>query len=276
MTSDYREEFFVAATLAQRAGEAIREIYYGRIIKEIKGDGTPVTNADKKANEIIVNGLMERFPADGMVSEEMIGEGGIETLANKERVWYVDPLDGTRGFTERSDQFAVHIGLAVQERPVLGIVYKPLTREGYTAIRGDGAYRHHSRGNGKIRLEINPASGQGLTIITDKDTLLADYCGTLRELLAPARIIMSGSEGLRIMKIAEGIGDLHFSGKPLRSSTWDLCAPQIIAEEAGAYVAYIDGTSITYQGQRELQNYFVVAGSKELGEKASEVLRKIF
>lgn len=265
--ADYYEEFFVAGDLAQQVGAAIYNIYFGRLEKKIKDDGTVVTNADLHAEEIISEQLRNRFPHDGIVSEE-----GTREQINAERVWYIDPLDGTRGFTQRSDQFATHIGLAVQGEPVLGIVYKPLIREGYTAIKGDGAYRRSPQGK-QLKLQVK-ADSPPPTFVFDCNTLLADYWSALREILFPGKVIITGSEGLRVMKVAEGLADVRFSTNHSQSHTWDLCAPHIIAQEAGAYVAYVDGKPIRYTGQNELENNFVVARSEELGRSIGDKVQR--
>ena len=125
----------IAVELARIASSEIREIYYGSMEITDKEDGTPVTNADLRANEIIVDGLQKTFPQDGIVSEEL-------ATVNGGRVWYIDPIDGTRGFTYHNDQFAIHIGLVEGGQPVLGVVYKPTTDEYYSAIKGEGAFRN--------------------------------------------------------------------------------------------------------------------------------------
>lgn len=264
--ADYYEEFFVAGDLAQLVGTAIYNIYFGTREKKIKADGTPVTNADLRAEEIIVEQLRKRFPHDGIVGEE-----GTQEQTNAERVWYIDPLDGTRGFTQRTDQFATHIGLAVQGEPVLGIVYKPLTKEGYVAVRGDGAYCHSPQGQKRLRVKEDSSS---CTFVFDRNSVLTDYWPELRRDLSLSKIIICGSEGLRMMKVAEGIADVRFSTAFNRSHTWDLCAPHIIAQEAGAYVAYVNGRPIHYTGQKELDNNFIVARSEELGRSLGEKVQR--
>lgn len=264
----YQQELEIASHLAREAGRAIMDVYFGHLETLLKQDGTPVTNADFRATDIIVEGLERAFPSDSIVSEERPG-----TAPDKARVWYVDPLDGTRGFTERSDQFAVHIGLAEEQRPVLGIVYKPTTGETYSGIKGRGAY-HSVPGILERKLEILP-SREGFSIVVDKNALKEPHWQKVEEVFAPARIMVSGSQGLRMMKVAENIADLHFSNSPTSCSTWDLCAPHSIVLEAGGYVRYLDGEPVLYRGQRKLGKHFVVARNEEVGEKARELLQQI-
>ncbi len=260
----YKRELEVAQQLAVEAGNAILPIYYGTMDVMTKADQTPVTNADVLANRIILDGIRKAFPLDGIVSEEL------ETVEGA-RCWYIDPIDGTRGFIEHTDQFAVHIGLAVESKAVLGIVYKPVAKEMYFAVKGEGAYRS-SPYNEATPLRIR--TPKDIVAAMDRgDSRSAPY-QTLEKLLPIERTIISGSEGLRMVKVAEGLADIHVVINPKGCSTWDTCAPQAIAEVAGAYVSYTDGTLITYHGQQKLGKTFVVANSKDLAERISEVVER--
>ncbi len=263
-TKNHQKELEVAQQLAVDAGKAVLPIYYGAMNVSWKEDRTPVTDADVLANRIIQEGLLKAFPRDGVVSEEL---GTVEGT----RCWYIDPIDGTRGFIEHTDQFAVHIGLAVDTKVVLGIVYKPVTREMYYAVKDQGAYRSSPYNHPQ---QICVQEHETLTAAMDRgDSRSATY-NNLEKLLPIKRTIISGSEGLRITKVAEGIADVHFVVNPEGCSTWDVCAPQAIAEEAGAYVHYTDGQPITYHEQRKLGKTFVVANSKDLADRISEVIER--
>src|SRR5688572_21773154 len=117
---DHRE-LGVAVELARAAGAAALALYGTPLRVEHKGDHhEPVTQADRAANELIVRGLRGEFPGDGILAEESIDTARRLT---KERVWIVDPLDGTRGFIEGNGDFAVQIGLAQAGESVCGVVY---------------------------------------------------------------------------------------------------------------------------------------------------------
>lgn len=266
MTITYEDELRVAVALARKASEAILPLYYDGFEQSTKSDGTPVTNADVLANKIIQEGLHKAFPDDGIVSEEL------EDILG-ERTWYIDPIDGTRSFCNRTDQFAVHIGLAQEGLPVVGVVYKPVGSEYFYATKGGGAYRMTPLGLFE-QLIINQED-HPLTLVVDNDFLVTEPGRTVYEKLQPHRHLVLGSEGLRIMPIAQGNADVHLIARSDACSTWDLCAPHVIAEEAGAYVAYADGNPIRYHGQRKLGKFFVVAKNEELGKRASAVLQEV-
>lgn len=261
---NYKRELELAQHLAVEAGNAVLPIYYGAMDVSLKEDKTPVTNADVLANRIIQEGIQKHFPLDGIVSEEL------ETIEGT-RCWYIDPIDGTRGFIEHTDQFAVHIGLAVEEKAVLGIVYKPVAKEMYYAVTGEGAFRF-SPYNKPDQIKVR--EHETLTAAMDRgDAVSTKYCD-LEKMLPIKRTIISGSEGLRIVKVAEGIADVHLVVNPNGCGSWDVCAPQIIAEEAGAHVSYTNGQPILYSGQRKLGKTFVVANSKTLTDRISEMIER--
>ena len=268
------QELDVARRLAEQAGIRIMEGYFGAAdrTKTIKEDGTPVTETDKAANELIVRGLQETFPKDGIVSEEL---PSLDTLEDAlDRVWYVDPLDGTSGFINRSDQFAVHIGLAIDEEVVLGVVHKPTTGETYFGIKGQGAYlanRYKTE-----RMFVSSSRNPESRVVVDKDTVIDPAWKEVFEDLRCKKLFTSGSEGLRIMKVAEGIANVHMNNGPQFCNTWDLCAPQIIATEAGAYFQTLDRNPMLYQRQRKIGKVYVFANTEERGEHAREVLGRFF
>jgi 3'(2'), 5'-bisphosphate nucleotidase len=257
-----KKELQIAVELAKEASKAILPFYYGNLKKETKQDGTPVTNADKLANKIIFEGLREAFPNDGIVSEEMNSIEG-------QRTWYIDPIDGTKGFIGHSDQFAIHIGLA-KKSPLLGLVYKPTTGEYFSSIKGQGAFRVNPDGS-KKGLYV-AGNREGLAIIVNTSFLREER--DLTDKLNPNKIQVSGSLGLRAMQVANGTVDAYLKARKTSGGTWDICAPQAIVEEAGGHVAYTDGTTPTYHGQRELKGRLTIAKNEDIGKYVNSVMEK--
>ena len=136
----YEGELRVATDLARTAGAAILAQYKQPLRVEQKtsaDDVEPVTQADRIANELIVNGLKKEYPSDGILAEESIDT---ERRLSKSRVWMVDPLDGTNGFIDGNGDFAVQIGLVEEGQPVVAVVYLPLADTLYRAVIGDGTW----------------------------------------------------------------------------------------------------------------------------------------
>ena len=278
MKNNYKKELLTAIALARTATNAILDIYYGRMVTTFKEDKSPVTNADIRANKIILEGLQREFPLDGIISEELADITITDAVITDDagiRKWYIDPIDGTRGFTERNDQFAIHIGLTEQEKSVLGLVFKPVSGECFYGILGQGAYCVSPKGvetKLSVRREIN---NESLDIIIDKNMLFEQKWNYFLRSLHVRRVMVNGSEGLRVMKVAEGIADFHITETENKCCTWDICAPQIIAEEAGAIVRYISGLPIIYTGQRKLGQQFIVAANQKLADYICDKINKI-
>src|SRR5207253_7879646 len=139
--TDYQREIEVATKLARVAGSVLLEHYYSPFLVEQKVNALDeleeVTAADREANELIVSRLREAFPDDGILAEE---SADTEHRLEKDRVWLIDPMDGTKNFIARDGDFAVQIGLAVKGESVAGVVYQPVRDVLYRAVRGGGAW----------------------------------------------------------------------------------------------------------------------------------------
>lgn len=248
---DYEQELRVALALAREAGAAILDVYDGPFEIEQKagaGDLEPVTQADRTANEIIVERLSREFPEDGILAEESIDT---ERRLGKSRVWMVDPLDGTTGFIEGNGDFAVQIGLAEDGECVLGVVYQPLTGVLYRAVRDGGAWVE--------RPEAEPERAR----VSEHVDLATMRLAASRSHRSPRmdRVVQSfgvkqevrrGSVGIKVGLIVEQQCDLYVHLSP-RTKQWDTCAPEIILQEAGGKLTDLFGKPLRYNSP-EVQN----------------------
>ena len=141
----WEKELQTAKEAAVKAGEAILEIYRHMDDIEVvyKADFSPLTQADKAANDVIVSLLREEFPQYAILSEE---EKDNKDRLNQDYCFIVDPLDGTKEFLKRNGQFTVNIALAYQHRTVVGVIYVPVSGELYFASEGSGAFRKTADG----------------------------------------------------------------------------------------------------------------------------------
>src|SRR5213083_1807571 len=141
MPIDYQSEIEVAAELARTAGAILLAHYHSPFLVEQKVNALQeleeVTAADREANDLIVRTLLTEFPDDGILAEE---SKDTERRLAKERVWLIDPMDGTKNFIQRDGDFAVQIGLAVGGESVVGVVYQPTRAVLYRAARNGGAW----------------------------------------------------------------------------------------------------------------------------------------
>jgi 3'(2'), 5'-bisphosphate nucleotidase len=261
----YEKESWIALELASRAGSMIKAYYVEGIGHEMKEDDTPVTIADRESNRIILEGLVSGFPDDCIVSEELGVREGVGS-----RVWYVDPLDGTKSFVQRADTFAVHIGLAYDGKPVFGVVHKPLTGESYLGIIDEGAWRVLP--DGRMKDAMIHGELPGFVPVLEKKR--SDYEGKrlMFERLDATGFLFSGSEGLRAMKIVDGLAHVRIGNSA--AHPWDICAPHAVLEAAGGVCAYADNSRpIRYSGQSMMDDKVIFARDRKTMDLVWNVLQ---
>lgn len=254
-----KPELEAAIDLARKAGAAILEHYAAEIITENKigldNRSEPVTAADREASRIIVEGLAERFPDDAILSEEETDE--MQGRLANDRVWIIDPIDGTSGFIKKDGDFAVQIGLAVEGEAVVGIVYLPARDVLYFASKGNGSFR-----------SVNNCEPEELKV-SEKTALAEMDIAVSRDHRSPkmSRIIKDlglrsevgrGSVGVKIGLIAEQTCDLYIHLSH-RTKFWDTCAPQVILEEAGGKMTDLFGNTFRYDRDDVLNLNGIVA-----------------
>jgi 3'(2'), 5'-bisphosphate nucleotidase len=240
-----------AAALARLAGKAILP-FYGHARPEIKAANSPVTVADRVANECIVRGLQQAFPADAILSEE--SSDSRARLASP-RVWIVDPLDGTKEFLAQNGEFSVMIGLVDRGEPVLGVVYLPASDVLYCAERHRGAWVE--RAGTQQRLRCAQTNGRPLRLVGSRshaDPLLLE----MQAALDITDVQPCGSVGIKCALIAEGQRDLYIHPVPYLKE-WDTCAPEVILREAGGSVLDCNAERLRYNKPVPVQPAGIIA-----------------
>ncbi|MGD9562741.1 MAG: 3'(2'),5'-bisphosphate nucleotidase CysQ [Pyrinomonadaceae bacterium] len=235
-----------AIALARKAGAAILEHYARDIVAESKIGvdewSEPVTEADREASRIIVDGLSRQFPADAILSEEEIDES--QGRLASQRVWIIDPIDGTAGFIKKDGDFAVQIGLAENGNATIGVVYLPVRDQLYFASRGNGAFVVRNDGT-PSRLEVSSKTDPAeMDIAVSRDHRSPKMSRIIGE-LGLRKEVARGSVGVKIGMIAEQECDLYIHLSH-RTKFWDTCAPQIILEEAGGTLTDLFGNKFRY------------------------------
>lgn len=247
------KELETAINLARRAGALAMEFYNAGVATEEKIGADnyvePVTIADRAASELIVENLEKIFPADGILSEEAFDTK--ERLLKK-RVWMIDPIDGTLGFIKRQNDFAVQIGLAENGKPVLGVVFQPVTNLLYYASTGAGAFLVQP--NGEIRrLRVSDKTDFSKMRLAVSYNHQSPKMKLVKESLGIKKETLRGSVGIKAGLVAARECDLyiHLSN---RTKYWDTCAPQIILEEAGGRFTDIFGAEYRYD-ESDVRNH---------------------
>lgn len=213
-----------------------------------KSGDSPVTSADLAANHYILNNLQAAFGLQDFayLSEETFASQPTSDRLGKPWVWIIDPLDGTKDFINRTGEYAVHIALAHQGRPVLAIVACPELDKLYYATQNGGAFVER-RGQAPQQLHVSAtAQPEALTIVASRSHRDQRFVQLL-ERFPCAQQKQMGSVGCKIAAIAEQTADVYISlsGKSA-AKDWDFAAPELILTEAGGQFTYFDGTPVQY------------------------------
>ena len=262
-------ELEITKTIAREAGRILLDIYSGDHSVQWKGHDDPVTAADHAANKFIVAELRRYFPDDGILSEEATDD---QIRLSKSRVWLVDPMDGTKQFIERIGEFAVMIGLAVNGKPELGVVFNPATNKMYYATTSIGAYLEEPLTT--KRLHVAAITNPEKLVAAMSRSHSSPKVDLIKQRLGITQQIESGSVGLKIGLLAEGHAHLyvHLGAK---TNQWDTCAPQVIIEAAGGIMTDRDGQPLQYN-IAELRNLNgVVASNGVIHTRAIEEIQKV-
>ena len=243
--------------LCQRAGEAILAVYRSDFEVDRKADDSPLTRADMAAHHILQAGL-EELGSLPVLSEES-GEIASSERLGWQRYWLVDPLDGTREFINRRDEFTVNVALIEDHTAVFGVVHVPVSGETYWGSREHGAHRIDASGaSAPIRASATAAEPvRVLGSRSHRDGHLAEYLAALG-----AHELQPAGSSLKFCRLAEGAADLYPRFGP--TSEWDTAAGQAIAEAAGAQVVNLDGTPLRYNtGESLLNGFFIVFADRQ-------------
>jgi 3'(2'), 5'-bisphosphate nucleotidase len=246
--------------IARRAGAAILDVYNSDDFGvETKDDDSPLTRADRAANEVIVAGLRQLSLQAPIVSEE----GKDIPYAERRqytRFWLVDPLDGTKEFIKRNGEFTVNIALIENGRPVLGAVYIPVSDELYYAAQSEGAWRE---GGERIQAASFTMQDANLRVVASRSHLNEATQAFMDRLNEPE--IVSRGSSLKILELARGAAHLYPRLAP--TMEWDTAAAHAILLEAGGRLVD-DGTGkeLVYNKEVLRNPHFVAYGKVSEGQ----------
>lgn len=238
--------------IARQAGAAIMDIYQNEeIVVTLKNDQSPLTLADQASNDLIVKGLQKLTPGLPVISEE---EKDIPYDMRKGYTcfWCVDPLDGTKEFIKRNGEFTVNIALIHQNKPLLGVIYVPVTGQMYFGGPDMGSWKINDGGE-KTQLNVNrntedwTAVGSRSHASVEETALLAQY---------PIKNTVTVGSSLKFCMIAEGLAQIYYRHGP--TMEWDTASGQAIAEGAGAVMTDPAGDVFYYNKPSLLNGPFLV------------------
>jgi 3'(2'), 5'-bisphosphate nucleotidase len=252
----------VLERLAVTAGKAVMEIYHTDFSVDHKADHSPLTLADMRSHRIIADGLHESYPDIPVLSEE----GKSISYAERKQwncFWLVDPLDGTKEFIKRNDDFTVNIALIVQQEPVIGVVYVPALDDLYLADVRNGCCYRHFRGS-QTRLTVPQATPNGpLRIVQSRSHPSDELEAFIRRL--PATVSVLRGSSLKFCTVATGEADLYPRLGP--TWEWDTAAGHAVVTAAGGVVVDLEGNPLHYNKETLLNGPFLAAPSREFLQK---------
>ena len=220
------------------AGKKIQEIYETDFEVNTKDDNSPVTTADLESNKILKSALVKTgIP---ILSEEDIDD---KTRLDNEKIWIIDPLDGTQDFVNKTDEFSILVGLVENHVPVMGLVYLPIKKILYFAEKGMGAFCYDLQKWEKISVRKMKELENCLALVSrhhlsDNEKKMLDYL-TIRN-------IGKIGSALKVMEISAGRADIYLSATRNKLSQWDTCGPNCIISEAGGKMTDISGHALIY------------------------------
>lgn len=248
--------------LVEMAAQLILQVYTSDFEVIEKDDQSPLTIADKKANDYICTVLKNLYPQIPIISEENKNDD-YEMRKKYDFCWLVDPLDGTKEFVKRNGQFTVNIGLSYLGKPVAGFVNIPCTMETYYAISGQGAfYRENGKETFKIT-DLREGRNAEIVRVIASNSHLNDE--TKRLIASMGRVEMKNvGSSIKILWIAENKADIYPRIAP--TMEWDTCATHAILNEVGGVLLKYPEMKeeITYNKENLLNPYFIAQMSNSV------------
>jgi myo-inositol-1(or 4)-monophosphatase len=255
-----RDELKLAMQAARQAGALTLKYHGGKgeindkrdSDKVTDGDFNPLTQADLEADAYIKEVLRGAFPDYGWLSEETVDSP--ERL-DKEAVWIVDPIDGTREFVQGLPEYVVSIALVEKGEPVVGVIFNPVTDDLYAAVKGGGT---HLNGKRVFCSEVSDISQASLTVSRSEDRRgeidpYRDSIGQIKPM---------GSVAYKLALVSGGQADFNISVQP--KNEWDVVAGDLLVREAGGHMLDLDGKVRLYNQKDPLINGGLAAGPTEL------------
>lgn len=244
-----------ACDIARDAGRRILDVYERGFTVEQKEDRSPLTEADRAAHEIICARLETLTPDVPVLSEES-AKVDYEKRADWKRFWLVDPLDGTKEFINRNGEFTVNIALIEGHRPVLGVVYVPVTGLTYYAAAGHGAFKQ--KGECEVQAIKTRRFNGGKPIVVASRSHAGPETEAFLKNLGEHDVVSMGS-AIKLCLVAEGTADVYPRLGP--TMEWDTAAAQCVVEAAGGRVTDLKRQPLAYNKPSLLNPFFMVSGA---------------
>ncbi len=256
-------ELFQLSTYAiKKASDVILKYYNSSYEVQMKGIGNPVTDADIEADDILKEILMSETSDFGWLSEETKDS---KSRLDKNMVWIVDPLDGTKEFVEGIPNFVISIGLVENGNPVLGIIYNPISKDLFSGYKNDGVKVNGVKCKISDKIDFSQMSMLNSRSET-KSGLWTSYQKHFKD------IIPIGSIAYKLAMVSAGRTDMVASLKP--KNEWDICAGHCLINESGGKLLTSLGKEIKYNNPNTLITPGLIAGNHEVVDHMVELIKQ--
>jgi len=220
----------------------------------LKDDNSPVTKADFLVNKEL-NRFCKKTSTLNIISEEN-AKVSFKHRSQWEYYWHIDPIDGTKEFITKGEDYTINIALCKKNRPIFSLVYAPSRKELFYAEKGQGAFKNNQR------ILINKSTKKRkLNLVASKSHINQETSLFIESLskIYDVRTVQFGSS-LKICKVAEGAADLYPRFGP--TMEWDTCAADLVINEAGGYMQDLKKNRLEYNKQNLLNPFFIVSAIK--------------
>ncbi len=268
-TLDLTEEIEFASKLAREAATIVNTFYVGSSEVRYKSENEPVTEADRSANQHIVSQILAAYPDDGVLSEE--SKDNLIRL-ERERVWIIDPLDGTKEFIARNGEFSIMIGLAVRGKAVMGIVMQPDPGLLYVGAVNHGAFLHEE--GETVPLRVSDKREVNRMIMVSSRSHRQQIVDKVRKDLHITSERVSGSVGLKVGLISRQLADLYIHPSP-GCKEWDICAPAALLEAAGGTITDCWGEPILFNKRDVRAHNGLMASNSQVHDNIVDTVSSI-
>jgi 3'(2'), 5'-bisphosphate nucleotidase len=269
---NYDHELQVALQAAGLAERLILE-HYARLEAIPNAPASITTDTDRQSQRLILEQLHASFPQDALCAEE-----ATELLArvprSGPRLWMVDPIDGTRGFARKNGEFAVMIAFLENGRPAVGVVTEPARHRLTYAVKGGGCWQRDTAGENPKACRVSSVSDLTGATVTQSHARNPSQPSRQLQAIRPAKVVETYSAGIKLAQVARGEADLYLNTYD-SCYDWDICAGQLLVEEAGGRVTNLVGQAPRYGLPNSLQPNGLLASNGLLHDPAVAALRSV-
>jgi 3'(2'), 5'-bisphosphate nucleotidase len=262
-------ELEILLQIAAAASVEVLRIYQTPFQVDYKGPADPVTEADRVANALICERLAEAFPDAAIVAEESAPES-FANFREHERIFFVDPVDGTNEFVNRNGEFVVMIGAVEGDRATAAVVHAPTTGLVWAARIGGGAFRIEADGK-RTPLSVSDVAELGQARLVASRSHRTPQVERALDALSALAVNAQGSAGLKGARVAEGSADAYVAPQ-YAGKSWDVCPTDVLVSAAGGRVSDARGKPLGYRGPSLSQESGLVATN---GRMHDEILARL-